>query len=344
MKTVIGVVLFALMVRADVIVMKNGDRVTGDIVKKDGNNVTMKSKLFGDITLPWDQIDSVQTDLPLNVELNNGKTEQAPLATSNGQLNVAGQQVAPGDVKTLRNAAEEKEYERRLHPGWTQLWVGTGTLGWAGAAGNAQTATFTTGFNATRATNTDKTTVYFNSVKASATTNGVRADTAQAVRGGLGYSRDFTKRMFFNGFNDWEYDKFQSLDLRLVLGGGIGYSLIKNERSRLDLVGGLSWNHEKFDPAPLPKFTRNSAEFYWGDDYSVKLRARSTLTQSFRMFHNLSDTGNRRINFDIGANTQLWKWLSWNLTGSDRYLSNPAPGRKTNDIIYSTGFGINFSH
>ncbi len=137
MKTLIGAVLFAVLVRADVIVMKNGDRVTGSIVKKDGNNVTMKSKLFGDITLPWDQIDSVQTDLPLNVELSNGKTAQSPLATTNGQIQVAGQPVPPGDVKVLRDAAEEKEYERRLHPGFTQLWTGTGTIGWAGTAGNS---------------------------------------------------------------------------------------------------------------------------------------------------------------------------------------------------------------
>ncbi len=208
----------------------------------------------------------------------------------------------------------------------------------------AETATFTTGLNAVRATNTDKTTIYFSSVKASATTDGLKQDTAQAVRGGLGYSRNFTKRMFFNGFNDWEYDKFQDLDLRLVLGGGIGYSLIKTDRSRLDILGGISWNHEKYDPAPLPKFTRDSAEFYFGDDYSIKLRARSALTQSFRMFNNLTDTGNYRLNFDIGANTQLWKWLSWNLTASDRYISNPAPGRKNNDILYTTGFGINFAH
>jgi len=344
MKTLIGVLLFAFVIRADVVVMKNGDRVTGSIVKKDGNNVTMKSKLFGDITLPWDQIEAVQTELPLNIELSTGKTEQAPIATANGQLQIAGQQVAPGDVKVLRDAAEQKEYERRLHPNWTHLWVGTGAIAWAGAAGNAQTSTFTTAMDAVRATNTDKTMVYFKSVRASATTNGVKSDTARAVRAGLGYNRDLTKRVFFNAFNDWEYDPFQSLDLRLVLGAGIGYSLIKSDRTRLDFVGGISWNHEKFDPTPLPKYTRNSAEFYFGDDYSVKLRPRSTLTQSFRMFNNLTDTGNYRLNFDIGANTQLWKWLSWNLTASDRYLSNPAPGRKTNDILYSTGFGINFSH
>ena len=36
-------------------------------------------------------------------------------------------------------------------------------------------------------------------------------------------------------------------------------------------------------------------------------------------------------------------WLTWNLSLSDRYLSNPVPGRKTNDFLYTTGLGIAFA-
>jgi hypothetical protein len=32
-----------------------------------------------------------------------------------------------------------------------------------------------------------------------------------------------------------------------VLGGGIGYHAIRNERTRLDLLGGLAMNREYFD-------------------------------------------------------------------------------------------------
>jgi hypothetical protein len=326
-----------------VLVMKNGDRVTGSIVKKDGNTVTVKTALFGTITVPWDQVDSAKTDTPLNVVLADGKEAQSNLSTTNGKVEVAGQTVAPADVKVLRNADEQREYQRFLHPGWTNLWAGTGTIGFAGTAGNAKTSTFTIGINAARATNTGKTTLYFNSIKASSRTNGVNADTAEAVRGGVGYSRNLNKKIFLNVFNDYEYDKFQSLDLRVVLGGGAGYNVWKTERSTLSAVGGIDWNHEKFDPAPLPKFSRSSSEFYWGDDYALKLSARSSLTQVFRMFDNLTDSGQYRVNFDLGGNTQVFKWLSWNLAFSDRYLSNPAVGRRKNDVLYTTGFGINFA-
>jgi hypothetical protein len=61
------------------------------------------------------------------------------------------------------------------------------------------------------------------------------------------------------------------------------------------------------------------------------------------MFNDLTETGSYRVNFDIGLNTKLFKQLSWNVSLSDRYLSNPAPGRKTNDFLYTTGLGISFA-
>jgi hypothetical protein len=50
------------------------------------------------------------------------------------------------------------------------------------------------------------------------------------------------------------------------------------------------------------------------------------------------------MNFDIGANTRLFRWLTWNLAVSDRFLSNPVPGRQKNDLLYTTGVGISFAH
>jgi putative salt-induced outer membrane protein YdiY len=258
-------------------------------------------------------------------------------------VEVAGQDtklsVPPADITALRNADEQRAYERLLQPGWGQLWAGTASVGFAGTSGNARTLTFTTGVNAARVTNTDKTSLYFNAIKASALVNGRSADTAQAVRGGIAYDHNLARRLFMNVFNDYEYDRFQNLDLRFALGGGLGFHALKSERSRLDLLGGADFNHSSFS-TPL---TRNSAELFWGDDYSLKLSAATSLVQSFRMFNDLTNTGSYRVNADIGASTRLSKWLTWNVSLSDRYLNRPAPGRKTNDLLYTTGLGITFA-
>ena len=328
---------------ADKVVLKNGDQVTGSIVKKDGKSLTIKTDQFGVVTTAWDQVASIQADKPVNVLLPDGRTVQGTIATTNGKVEVATRDatlsLAPAEVGTIRDDDEQKAYERVLKPGWGQLWSGNASLGFAGTGGNAETLSFTTAVNAARVTNTDKTSLSFNAIDASALVNGKDANTAQAVRGGIGYDHNLTPRLFLNTFNDYEYDKFQNLNLRFVVGAGIGFHAVKTERSRLDLVGGIDFNHSSFS-TPL---IQDSAEAYFGDDYSYKLSASTSITQGFRMFNDLTNTGTYRVNFDAGASTKISKWLTWNVEVSDRYLNHPAPGRKTNDYLYTTGLGITFA-
>jgi putative salt-induced outer membrane protein len=334
-----AIIFLTSSARADQIVLKNGDRVTGSIVKKDGKSITIKADQFGVVTTAWDQVESISTDKPVNVVLADGKTVQGTLATSNGQVAVAGQNVAPGQITVIRDADEQRAYERLQHPGLTELWAGSASLGLAGTSGNATTFTFTTAVNAARVTNTDKTSIYFNAVKSSATIDGKNSDTAEAILGGIGYNHNLTPRIFANVFNDWAYDKFQSLDLRFVAGGGLGFHAIKTERRQLDILAGADFDHSKYS-TPL---TTNSAEFFVGDDYALKLTKTSSLVQDFRYFSGLSDTGTYRMNFDAGLASKISKSLIWNVALADRYLNHPAPGRKTNDFIYSTGIGFTFA-
>jgi hypothetical protein len=329
-------------VRADQITLKNGDRVTGAIVKKDGATLTIDSLHFGKVTLPWDQIDTITTDVPAYVQIG-GANEVGTFNLSGGQMTITPtsggvHSVNVAEVQAVRSNAEQAAYERFLDPGLTDLWIGSANLGLAGTAGNARTKTFTFAGNATRPTMTDKATVYFSAVSASALVVGTDTATAKAVRGGWAYQRDIRPRVFGNIFNDYEFDRFQSLDLRFVLGAGAGYHAIVRESTKLDLLAGLDYNRDKFS-TPL---TRNSAEFSWGDEFNHKLNNTVSLVQSYRMFNNLNNTSNYRINFDFGAAARLAQWLTWNVIVGDRYLRNPIAGRLRNDVLYSTGLGVRF--
>jgi hypothetical protein len=223
-----------------------------------------------------------------------------------------------------------------LHPGWGQLWVATGSLGLAGTAGNAKTRTLTTDFTASRVTHTDKTTLTFNTITASALVNGDTAQTAKAIRGGIAYDHNVSPRLFVTSFNNNEYDKFQNLDLRFVLGGGFGVHALQTERGRLDISGGGDFNHERFGNG----INRKSGEFFWGDDYTFRISRMVALVQGYRMFNNLSNTGEYRVTFDLSVATKLTRWLNWTVTSGDRFLTNPVLGRKRNDFVYTTGVGV----
>jgi putative salt-induced outer membrane protein YdiY len=342
----IALALFAIAsgpALADQIVLKNGDRISGAIIKQDGKTITIKTDSLGAVSAAWDQVVSVTSDKPIYVVLPDGKTVQGALGAAGGSLEVAaasGKVSVPlADVKALRNAGEQQAYERLLSPSLLQLWTVAGSLGFAGATGNAKTLTFTTSAGASRVTRTDKILLNFNAIKASAMVGRASAATAEAVRGGVEYDRNVGARVFVNTFNSYEYDRFQALDLRVTLGGGIGAKVYNSERATLGLVAGVDYDHSRFS-VPL---TRNAAEFFWGDDYSLKINNASSLVQRFRMFNNLSDLGASRVNFDLTLSTKLKTWLSWNVSLSDRYLSKPVQGRKTNDFLYSTGIGVSFA-
>lgn len=335
--------LWAAFAHADQVTLKNGDRVTGKIVKKDGSSLTFKSDVFGAITIPWDQVTEVASDEQLFVVLPDGKVIQGKLATSEQKLVVttatSKEAVLLVETPTIRDASQEKEYERLQHPGFFQLWAGYVDFGASLARGNANTTTLTTMMKAARSTRTDKTTAYFNQIYGAADLDGAYHTTAQAMRGGWAYDRNLNPRLFLNLFNDYENDRFADLDLRVVVGGGLGFNAIKTERTSLSLLGGGDYSHEKYS---TPE-TRNSGEIYWGNGWSYHLSKIVAFNQTFRMFNNLTDTGEYRINFDVGMVTTLNKWLAWQLTYSDRYQSNPTGGLKKNDVLFTTGVRLTFA-
>jgi putative salt-induced outer membrane protein YdiY len=328
---------------ADQVVLSNGDTITGVIVKKDGARLTMKSEFLGEVSMPWPAVKSIRSDSELVVALASGEMVKGKVSTSGDTLQVAtgtGTKSAPmAGVTAVRDAAEQHSWERLQHPGLLELWAGNFDMGLALARGNARTTSLTTAFTAARITTKDKIAVYFNQIYGSARLNGVTSDTASAVRGGWLYNRQVSPRLFVTTLNDYEHDRFQNLDLRFVMGGGFGWNALKSEKAHFDLSAGVDYNRENFDN----NVRRNSAEVNYGDNLLYKVSGATSITQAFRVFNNLSNSGTYRLNFDLGSVTTLKKWLGWQLTASDRFLSNPAVGRQRNDLLLSTGFRVTFA-
>jgi hypothetical protein len=334
-----ALLLTATSAFADQIVLNNGDRITGTIIKKDGATLTIKSDLFGVIATAWEKVESIESDTPVYVTDKAGVLAEGNLVVTNGIAEVGPRRLPAGEITALRNADEQRAFERLEAPNLTDLWAGTGTAGWAGSLGNAKTLTFTTGLKAARATRNDKTSIHFDSIKATAQTSGTTSSTAQAIRGGVAYDRNFSPSLFVSVFNDYEYDRFQNLDLRFVVGAGGGLHALATTRTRFDLLLGGAYNRSAF-----ATFVRNSAEAYYGDEYQFKFNGSTTIFQTARIFHDVTRPGQYRVNADVGAAVRIAKWLNWNLSVSNRYLNTPSPGRKSNDILYTTGFGVSFSH
>jgi hypothetical protein len=68
------VLAFSSRLFADQVVLKNGDRLTGTIVKSDGKALIIKTEFAGDVTVQWPAIQEINSTQSLHVGLNNGQT------------------------------------------------------------------------------------------------------------------------------------------------------------------------------------------------------------------------------------------------------------------------------
>lgn len=327
---------------ADQIALKNGDRLTGRIVKSDGKTIVFKSEMVGELGIPLENIESVTGDQPLYVGLADGRTVMGVVTASASQTEIkstSGEvvRVERSAIKTLRSEAEQKLYESALHPSWLQQWSGGADFGVALTRGNSETTNIALGLAMSRETLRDKTSIYAASIYSRDKTEGVSRTVANTIRFGGRYDRDFTPKLFGYGFTDLEHNGLQDLDLRWVLGGGLGYHAIRNERLSFDLLGGLAMNRENFEG---DADDRTSLEAQAGQTLSYKLNARVSLKEQLFFFPNLSDGGEYRINFDAGMTMDITKRIGWQITLSDRFLSNPPLGFRQNDLLLTTGVKV----
>ena len=332
---------------ADQVTLKNGDRISGKIAQSDAKSLVIKTEYAGDVKIDRASIASIASDVPLNVQLPD-KTLVGTVATSpDREVSVKPAEgpavTAPIEqVVAFRDDAAQKAYlrevERVAHPRLNDFWTGFISFNLAGATGNASTSTTSTAAAASRAAGKNKMSLNFTQVYATQSTTEPTGATASRISGGFRIDRDFSRRLFVFGTTDFDYDRFLDLDLRSVLGGGLGYHAWKAEKGFLDIGAGSVWNREKFSDG----LVRNSTELLLNQELGYTILNRLKLSERVAFYPNLSNTGAYRLNFDTGLSMPVFKWLEWNLGLSTRYLSNPPAGRKSSDLLYTTGIRFSF--
>ena len=328
---------------ADQIILKNGDRITGSIVKSDGRALTLKSEYAGEISIKWDAVDQISATEALYLTTSDGKTVFGTIVAKDNQVDVTTKDaskltLARDTVAVIRSPSEHAAHERLNNPSWFDLWGGFVDFGYSLTTGNTDTSTITLGSNISRHTRRDKTLLYVAHIKSSNNATGEKITTANAIRGGARYEIKLRPRVSVFTFGDFEYNEIQLLDLRSVIGGGLGYDFVKSERTSFQVFGGGAWNHEKYSTG----ITRNAAELLIGEELTWRAANRTSFFERFQVFPNLSEGGEYRMTFDAGLTTKLTRFVDWQLTVSDRYLSNPVPGSKSNDLLLTTGLRFTF--
>lgn len=346
-KTAMWVVMIGSMLcseaLADQVSLKNGDRLTGAIIRYDGGNLIVKSEFAGEVKIQWDAVERITSDRPLYVTSKDGRVYIGTVKSAGGIVEVQTSNAGKVDlakeiVLLIRSEEEHAAYEAALARQSQAVWGGSADAGLSAARGNTEALVISFGSQAARTTQSDKLSMYAALLFARDGTSGVSVTTAEAIRGGARYDRNISDGLFGFALADLERDRFQQLDLRLVLGGGLGYHAQRTETTRLDLFAGGSYNREKFTTGLM----RNSAEALVGEELSYRLSDNASLAQRGVIYPNLSEFGEYRFAFDVTGVARLTERLGLQMTVSDRYQSNPLPGIKKNDLLLTAGINMTF--
>ena len=338
----------ACVASADTVVLKNGDHLSGTVETSDGKNVTLKTDYAGEIQIQWSSIAQIKTDKPIYVVMPDKSTVSGILTTDGANIIVqpasgAPVQLSVAQVTVVRGIDQRTAYEKSLHPAIWEDWKGGINLGFALARGNSETTNLTTGFTADRKTMNDEITAYFSSLYSTDDKTG-GGTIANSIIGGIKFDRNITKRVFAFVSGDFTHDELQDLNIRGIYSGGLGYHLINNPNTSLDLLGGVNYTHESYGAGPT-LVTRNLAGITVGESGMHKFGKSTTATEVFYFYPDLSSTGQYRFSFDAASVTQISKWFGWQIGLSDRYVTNPPIlGTKSNDVIFTTGVNFSFAH
>jgi putative salt-induced outer membrane protein len=337
----------------DTLTLRNGDHLTGTIVSSDGKVVTFKTDYAGEIKVQWSAVKESTTEKPLYVVKKDKTTVNGTVTTEDSNIDVhtanAGTvAVLLSDVTIIRSPEQQQAYEKSLHPSLAEDWKGAANFGFAMARGNSDTSNLNIGFNADRKTTSDEIKMYASSIYS---TTGVIAGgtvTANEILGGVRYDKDINPRLFAFVSGDFLHNALQSLNLQQIYGAGLGWHAINQPTTTLDLLAGINYTRESYSGATVAggastNVNRNFPALTLGEDFTKKLGKANSFNEHFYFYPDLSDTSQYRFSLDAGWATQIQRWIGWQLTVSDRYISNPPIlGTKKNDVVLTTGINVSF--
>ena len=153
------------------------------------------------------------------------------------------------------------------------------------------------------------------------------------------YNHLFNERLYGGLRLDGQYDGIANLDYRFRISPLLGYYLIKNAKTTLNLEAGPSLVFEKF--------RAQSETTYVGarlaERFEHKLTETTRIWQSFEYTARV-DKWNQKylLAGEIGIDTAITKQFSLRAVLQDMYDNLPAAGRKQNDLRLITGVAYKF--
>ena len=324
----------------DMVILTNGDRLTGELVKLEGGKLSLKTPYAGAISIDWQQVDELITEDKVEIEVGSGRLYRGSFGQADQGLELIteDQQVLNVDVPDVVRITS---YDDGAPPGFLDILDGAVDIGFNFNRGNSRLNASSLGLRG-KYRRADY------ELSGSATSLFSRQDDADPTSrqtADARYDRFLSPRQFGFGLLGLERNDRQQLNLRSRMGGGYGYKVKNTKDTELSLLGGFTFINEQFQEATdaIPNGGTSSGEALAGIDYRTILLKGIGITTKLSFLPNLVQNGRYRVEYDSTARIPLIGGFNWSLTLFDRFDSDPPrEGVQRNDYGVVTAVGYAF--
>jgi len=234
---------------ADELLMKDGSRLLGKVVKKEDDTLEFETAYAGVIKVKWAEVSKLTADAPVKVMLEDEstlvageirKTEEATLLEV--EADVPAQSVTPGTVAYIN--------PEPWRTGEGVKWTGLISIDLEIDRGNTDEDEFEADFETRVRRMNDRFT--FRGEYEEDKTNG--SLTTQKWKQGNKYDYFLSEKLYYGALLAFEHDKFADLDLRTRLGPHVGYQFFETKELNLDTNVGLLYVDENYNEADNDDF------------------------------------------------------------------------------------------
>lgn len=168
--------------------------------------------------------------------------------------------------------------------------------------------------------------------------SGQRVTTAQNYGAFLQYNRMVSQRWYFLGRGDARQDKVADINYRVSLSPGAGYYFIQREKTQLSAEVGPGVVFEQFEHGPSTAYFT----LRFGEKFTHSFNERVRLLQQADITPKVDEWTDYVFNMQATLEADLTAKFSTRLTVQDTYRSQPAPGRRENDLRVLAGIAYKF--
>jgi len=315
---------------ADEVCLKNGDRLTGQVIRMEAGKLILKTMYAGDISIVWQEVASVMTDGSVKVVLKDETAlEGTTKAIEDGKMKLhTGTLEAPAsfrlaDVKAINpKPIKTVKITTRTNVNITS------------ERGNTDSDNYY--FDGEFMARTKKNRYKIGGELSKEDSEGTTTSQNWLAYGN--YSHFLSKKWYLYTDTLFEHDEFKDLNLRSTLGAGAGYQVFETPLLNLSLSAGLAKVDENYDVAEDNDYSAGQWSVNY-DQYFFK-----KFVQLFHVhtgFVSLEDTNDWFLNTRTGLRFPLYKGVTATLQYNYDYDNQPsvnAEKKEDTKFIFLLGY------